>query len=265
MARSTVGVLGLAALVVLAGCNGGITDGDGTRTVTPAPVPSATPGGPPGVSPDDVAPDELADAHQSLLAATNYTVVIDERVADGNRTLRETSRRRYVADGGREYRTVRHEVIDYPATALAADTGYRHNSTTTRYRLTDDDPTESNVRGSGSRHDPTNRDRLVATVGAFQVRLVDRTGDTYRLESTRLVQPRRLPTPAGLDGPHNASLSLVVGQNGVVYGQDLTYDATLGPRNETVHVTRTVQFVSIGETTVRGPTQRGRYARNSGE
>jgi len=102
--RSLAVVLALAALVVLSGCSVFGTAGSsaGEGTVTPAPVPTAEPSPPPGVTADGVTdPERLGIAHEQRLTNESYTVSVVRTVRfDNGTTVRRLERGRTVGNGG---------------------------------------------------------------------------------------------------------------------------------------------------------------------
>jgi len=68
MARLRTGVV-VALALLAAGCSG-LAVPETEPSVTPAPVPSATPMAPTG----DDSPTAVADTHRAVLSTTNYTV-----------------------------------------------------------------------------------------------------------------------------------------------------------------------------------------------
>ena len=87
----------VTAMLVLAGCSGVASTGD-QAAVTPAPVPTAEPQSPPGVSEHRVAPRALSSAHAGSLASRNYSVRTTQqiRTADGE-VIRRTVHTRTVS------------------------------------------------------------------------------------------------------------------------------------------------------------------------
>ncbi|WP_137683558.1 hypothetical protein [Haloarcula mannanilytica] len=102
--RSLGVAIALVALVGFAGCSAFGTAGPsaGEGTVTPAPVPTAEPSPPPGVTADGVRdPERLGIAHEQRLTNESYAVTVVRTVRfDNGTTVRRLERGRTVGDGG---------------------------------------------------------------------------------------------------------------------------------------------------------------------
>lgn len=275
--RGTAAVA-LAALLVLAGCGAtGLDRGTPTGSLTPVGVPeddrsvgAATVA--PGVSESGVYDAfALADAHQRALANRSYARVTSTTLADGNGTLRDTSRRLRVAAGGIPYRLSVSSVSAerYPVSAVFPELGLYYDGDTAYYRLRRDGNVsyrrDTGTPITGPVPDRTGRDRLIGLLAAFewQVERVEIGNATrYRLRSTELVSRSTLSPPTLVSNPREAELRVLLGPEGRVYRYRLTYRVDY--RGDPASVTRTARWLDAGETTVPAPAWLDR-ARNASE
>lgn len=261
--------LALALLVLLAGCAGLVGDDRSDReTVSPAPVPTYTEPLPPGVSAVSVSAAVLADAHERALRQTNYTIVIRQRIVDGNETLRTTTRTRAVAAGAERYAgRLDRTVVDFPLTTLPVTLEYWTNGSVYASRRLDDGSrfVYGWSRNGGHTVDVDESDVLGKLVRAVDVSVAER-GEEVVLAGSTLSDPGQLPIPPYMTGPHDVSLTLVVDGDGVVTRWRLAYDAWVG--NRSVRVVRETRVTDVGTTTVDPPdwvgTAREWVSENSG-
>jgi len=247
-------------LVLLAGCGGFAGNGEPTRTLTPAEVPTETatetpePRLAPGMTEAGVVdPVSLAAAHATTLRKTAYTAVwnASEWTRDGTLRYRTTTSAR-VGTAQRRYHYV--------------NTNVRNGTTRRVERWSDGDRalvrsangTVTVARGRDGQSlspeqalpiDLTAERGIERVFQAMETRVVDRTqvnGTThYRLEGEGIQEPNLTPL-------RNASLSAVVDERGVVHRYRLAYTTTRG--GETVRVVAVVRFREIGTTDVERPS-----------
>lgn len=275
--RATPAVVGLALLLVLAGCGATGLDRGGTprERLTPVSVPdgdrpSVAPTVAPGVSDAGVYDAfALANAHQNALRNRSYVRMTSTTLADGNGTLRDSSRRLRVTAQGVPYRlSVSSVSADrYPVSAVFPDLGLYYDGDTAFYRVQRDGNVsyrrDTTVPITGPITDRTGRDRLIGLVTAFEWR-VERVeiglATRYRLRSTNLTARSSLSMPTLLSNPRDAEMRVLLGPDGRVYRYRLTYLADY--RNGTASVTRSARWLDAGETTVSEPAWLDR-ARNA--
>lgn len=255
-----------AALLVLAGC-GAVTSGDGgtpTTTLTPVEVPDDAIGDlAPGIGERRVTDREtVASVHRSVLTASSYRLDYRQVVEGPNGTLSTIQwnatavpeRRAYTVS--RSQRSARLYVGTGPDARI--DLWFHDGVVRNRFIPADRQPRYwgyDEAVGAGRLRAPTRTAETVATLAAFEYRIVDRrTVDgtrLYTLRSTGLADPSLLDVPFVLDRPRNATLRAVVSETGVVRSYDLRYDA----RHRESHVrVRTSYAVSgVGTTTLPRP------------
>lgn len=251
MTRLAVGAVVLTLLLAIAGCNAPLGDEDGpteTGTVTPAPVPEASPttgaetAYPPGVGPGGVTDAQrLVAAHDAVLANTSHTVRLSTTREDANgsvrtryeRVLRVAAPDRYhytltVRTGDGEKRLERWRAGEESLAAVTAD------GETTYRRLETAPPPTLVTRSELARILELAPSRLAGTAS--------RNGTTlYRLEGG----------PSDVTGLSNVSYGAWVAPRGLLVSYTVTYDVTEGDRTGSVRVTAT--FDAVGETTVERP------------
>lgn len=253
MARPLAAGTALLLVVLLAGCNGFTGD---AGTLTPA---NASAGqGATGVSADGVDPVVLADTHDAVLAETNYTVVVRERIVGDNRTLRTTTFRRYVAPGADRYLINRsYEFDGLRSTSLAPRVDIWYDGEVALLRLGDAGSQRyqrTPTAPPGPLPDPSSHRRTARVLGAFDLRVTPaQNGSTYRVTSTAVRDAASIPTPIFVGQATNASVEATVTERGVVRDRRLTYTATLADRPGRARVVRTVRVHDVGSTTVRPP------------
>lgn len=258
-------LLCLVLLVTLAGC-GSLTDSETpTVSVTPADVPSVA-GSAPGIAPDGVDAETLASAHDSALAATNYTVTVTEFVTDDGRRLRNATRRREVARNNQAYTGVRRvNATGIPTAAAAPYEAYWYNQSVTLLRFGTGPATRFQAYDSvppGPFPDPSGRETVRSVLSAFPVRVTDvspaATSSTNRtrhvLRSRRVAEPDSIPTPAYVGSPENATATVWVREDGIVREIRLAYDAATIGVDDRVRVTLRFRYRQIGNTSVQPPT-----------
>jgi hypothetical protein len=247
--------LGVAVLVVLAGCPGPDSEAS-ADTLTPAPVPTTERPAPPGVTDDGVAARVLVDTHTDLLSTANYTIRVERRVTGPNGTLSTFEHVRRVAAGGEPYvgrygRTSSN--YSFPASTRRIEywtdgDGYatRHSDGTTGRVLR---TTWSSV---GEPILDVDRSlKLFVVLERVGVRVADRSDGGVRLLGQRSGAVPNLPTPEFVREPRNAAVTASVTADGLVTGWRYAYDAesTVGP----VRVLYDVTITDVGSTAVERP------------
>lgn len=245
----------LGLLVVLAGC-GAFGGGGATvaESVTPAPVPTDGEVYPAGVSSDGVVPSVLVETHEQRLAETNFTFASQRRIVGPNGTMVVTNRTRRIAnEEGSFAGRIDHRVFEFPLGRFSKPIEYWGNASVYASRRILSERTE--FYGWQRNTEPPRRQTslplLERSLEATRLGVVDRPAGVT-IVGSELRWPDRLPNPPYLTDPRNVSLTVRVGEDGVVRRWRLAYDATLV--NETVRVTREVRLTDLGETTVRRPT-----------
>ena len=259
--------LGLAALLVLAGCAGSGGAVPAPVSVTPAPVPTDPSPTPafriaPGLSERGVVgPLTLATAHAERLRSSVYRVWIAERVVRGdgsvrwrafegtfaNRTsyaftVREGAGNRtvivssYYADGDRLYQR------------LVTDAGTNYYVPRSGLGTSPDFPEDP----IGS---PTQFDELYVALSGTRpayVGAVERNGTPYhRIASAGAVNEDFLAAWEYVDSVEGYRFEALVAADGVVREYRIEYTATVGERRR--QVTRTAQWKAVGEASVAPP------------
>jgi hypothetical protein len=253
MRRSlTVGTALCLALALLAGCNA--LTGD-RSTLTPA---NASAGGATGISESGVQPATLADSHDAVLSRTNYTVVVRERILQGDRTLRNTTFRRRVARGGDRYSINRtHETDGIQPSTLAPriDVWYDGEEALTRLGGTESPRYQRTPTSPpGPLPDPSSHWRIEDALTAFELRVSARANASgYRVRSIRPVGLDSLPTPTYVGRARNGSFRATVSERGVVAYSRVTYTATYANRERPVRVVRSIRISDVGSTRVDPP------------
>lgn len=256
-------LLALLALVVLAGCHGLGGVETETPTVTPAPVPTASPTSTPvptvapGITADGtVAPAVVVDSHRTALADDSYTATVRRTVRVEGTVQQVTFARTWVANDS--YRLVQYVNESRPgrvttATEPAVDLWY--NGTAAFYRITDSTGTPYVRARDVDREtlpDPTFGPLLADLLAAGRFRVVDTTNGTVRLAATDIENTRALAPVLGAERLHNVSLSVTVTPTGVVRSTRLAYDAT--SRDREARVVQRTRVSAVDATTVPVPT-----------
>lgn len=267
------------ALVVLAGCASAGTGPATPPPVTPAPVPSPEPtttGLAPGIQPNEITADVLAEAHAARLQNTSFTRWEEMTVRYPNGQVR-TKVKRFVQSDPAEDRS--YIVVDTSGETTAQQTGVtrwevflgNRSFTAITYGNTSG---PSVIRPANTRRTASDGgyDRLLnrLTSGSdvrFAFGQVE-SGDVVVTPAVDVVayvvEVKTKPTQSVTDrqGPNagnhgsspsirNASLEAIVTRSGVVRRFRFSYQTTIG--DTTVTVTRSVAYVSIGTTTVKQP------------
>jgi len=243
-----------AVLVVLAGCGSlGGSSPTAADTVTPVPVPTDGETYPAGISAAGVSPGILVETHERRLATTNYTFVSQQRVVGPNGTMWVTNRTRRIANEEGSYAgRIDHRVVEFPLGRFSKPIEYWGNESVYASRRILSDRTEFYgwQRNTDSPRNITSFPLMERSLEATRLSVVDgREGVT--LVGSELRWPDRLPNPPYLTDPRNVSVTVSVGDDGVVTRWRLAYDATLV--NGSVRVTREARLTDVGETTVRRP------------
>jgi hypothetical protein len=254
---SRTAVVAVALALLLAGCGQlGSLGSQPTETATAVELGERA-GAQPGVGEADVDPDVLAGAHADALAATNYTVRVDQRTVglDG-RPLRNTRRYRTVARGGSSYQgLVRYnESVDALQEFGTIDYWRNESHVATRF----DSPLRQvqvgiwQPTGSGPVSAPSNGPTLRTLLLATDPTVTQRFDDgTVELTGATEYPGATLDTPPRLTDVRNVSGRFRVRADGVITAWRLAYDATFGW--ETVRVVRTGTVEAVGATTVSRP------------
>lgn len=264
------------ALLVLAGCGGATVGGGGSApSVTPAPVPTDTPGEPsegtpprlaPGLSAEGVVdPWAASSAHRAHLRAANYTVRTVEVTRDPDGRLRSRIARTVrIGQNG----TPVHTVIDVNGSTAATAWRVAH------VELWADADTvyETTVGDGGRNYDAyprtytATRRTLFQLFAATTTRVAGeavRNGTTvYRVEAVDLASPTLLAGAEGVEEPRNVTFVAHVDPTGLVRAYRLAYTAR--DRGRTVRVVRTVEYVRVGETRLERPAWVDRAANETG-
>lgn len=259
--------LGLAVLVVVAGCTG---SGAGTAppvSVTPAPVPSDGTPTPayrlaPGLSADGVVgPLALASAHDELLRSSDFHVRITERVepSDGP-TRRRVLEGTYVNRTSyrlRVWETVGNRTVLTRSLYADGTALYERHVTANavRYYLTNERLDDTSPYPPDRLGGRTQRETLyIAFVGArpeFVGELPADDGMYYHIAATRAVRPGLLAAWAYVDAVSDYEFDARVTGAGLVRSYRLRYVATVG--DDRRRVVRTARWTDVGTATVRRP------------
>jgi hypothetical protein len=281
-------VLGVACLLVLAGCGGvwpvddpasGGVDGDATSTVTPAPLPEEEPEFPPGVDRRGVVDAErLAEAHGTAIANASYTVRSNRTVEYANGSLRSSlvvevalaRNRTFLATAA----TAGPGAPVFLGVPPARATFWSNGSLYVR-RFTTRGETTYNQFDPGQQFAGTWRywartvpfggrsgrpgSFYTETLGVVPTRVTGRetAGNASLVHlvgrgSPGSVEGTPLDGGGSLGSARNVSLRATVDQRGVVRSLSLDYDATADGRP--VHVSWTVHYRAVGRTTVGRPS-----------
>lgn len=271
----------LAVVVVFAGCSGFAGEPTRTRTVTPAPVPTAEPTPPrlaPGLNSTGVYdPAELAAAHARVLGNTSYTVSVTQTIRHPNGTLwaRRVITVRLAGNESRFF--VRLAVSGPNAIGLLGEPPAR----AVFWSADNERIFRAFTRGNHTTYN-TFRPRFSPVVGrvgtadywedivvpggqpygdiaplfaAVETRLTDRTvrnGTTlYRIDGTAFRDPEPFARSERVGSPRNVSLRAVVDERGMVRRYRLSYAAVID--GDTVRVRRSIRYTGVGTTTVERP------------
>lgn len=251
MRRALVQVSLLAAMLVLAGC-GGVLDGS-PATVTPVSSNESVP----GVSATGIEAGELAASHDTVLSETNYTVRVSERITQDGELLRNATRHRQVDTGASRYHLTRvQRTNEFPSSSRAPRVSYWYDGTTVVEQIGFGATSRYNryrTSPPGPLFDPTSHEGIARTLSSFQLRRVNRTGETSTFESTAFTAPATAPTPSFVGTARNASLTVRLSDSGYVQSYRYEYDAN-ATTGESIRTVRVVRFTAVGETTVQQPT-----------
>lgn len=265
-------VAAIACLLVLAGCGGFASGGDGaaspTPTATAAPVPTDSPtprpgpGDVPGLSARDVEdPFALARAHRTMLANTTYTVRTNETTWFPNGTLRSRAVTVSRVEPGSLFDRY-HSVTTFGGPVAPAGVPYPNATRVETYAgelvylavtYPNGTTTYRSFRPSDFR-----RRTLALLFSSFETRVVGRTAcgneTCYRVASTALDAPGflaaafvRLPDRSVVDG----SLVALVDRRGFVRAYRVRY--RVETPDGTYTAVRRVTYSGLGETTVERP------------
>lgn len=283
------GLVLVAGMLVMAGCGGGFpARAPPTQTVTPAPVPSPataaessaipTASGPPGVTSrrvtDAVA---LAHAHNRTLAASSYTVTVDETTwaTNGSRRSHVASTIQVSRDGRQEVRVITaagpagHPPVFSNATRVRMyaekPTVYVRGTNTTESALAATDaPVQYARRDWGTGQPqwlvPPHRPGYLLRhlLAAMEVRLTKVRQDgtpLYRLTSVDVAMPSYLATVIDADAHarvEDAKWYALVGADGLVREYRLNY--RLVHNGTVIDGSRSVRYTSVNSTVVRRPS-----------
>lgn len=268
----------VAMLLVTAGCNGLVPGGGpaDTPTVTPAPVPEASPTDDPerlGVS-ELTDGRELARAHAENLRNASFTVVANRTATYWNGSLHSRLRiRLQAASDGQTYRAS--VAVAGPGGPVflgrppAAATFWSDGETYVRRFDTGNRTVYNRFSPSfgyaGTRAywleivalDGTPRRDVAETFGSFRLRVTDRSdvgGTTvYRLVGSAPQSRGFVDDNEDVGGVRNASLTARVTEGGLVRSYRVTYTAET-PTGAVVNVVRRIRYERVGATTVTRPS-----------
>lgn len=247
--------LGLAAVVVLAGCSGLGTGGQQSTEVTPVPAGE--------IDQSQVELTEgIVDAqstvwgHTETALSTNYTVRVTQRTAWPNGTgLREMRRYREVARGSGSYRGYVRFDTTVPALQEFGTTAYWTNGTAVATRFDNPlRPVQTRIwttNSSGPVDSPSNSPALRYLLRTTSPTVAERGDDGEVTLAGGQSAPQRLEIPPNLERPRNLTARFRVRSDGLIHRWRVAYNATF--RGETVRVVRTGRIVDTGETVVRRP------------
>lgn len=268
MGRSGLFVVLFAAAVVLSGCTAVETDTE--VSVSPAPVPESrtTPTGDlaPGVTADGIRwSAALIRAHSHTLRRTSFTVESIRTVESANPDyqLRTVMTGTFSPNKSRYHQTFieRDRDDDRRQSELYAD-GERLFEALgpigeRRYYMP---RTElySPPRPESFIGNPTQDDRIFIGIKAFETRVESTNRSVgeprYRIVGSEVRLPELLTVGTiGTYADHieEPSLSVTVGQSGVIYDYRLQFTAVKG--NQTLAVDHTILYTAVGSTTVVAP------------
>lgn len=264
--RRSVLTLGVACVVLLAGCGAGV-DGDGGRTVNPAlettptasPTPMSEPDNPPGVTAAGVDVTTLAASHDRALRDVNSTVRFRRTAVAENGTVLSTRRSVIEHAGSRlggDY--VRNGSVpgeDGPPIRAFA---FWTNGSVTALRTVDDDGAVSYRAVPGepptvASTDDSGEGQLLAAFDGTDPRVTD----TVAIAGERLfvlaAEHDRLDRRDGRT-VENFSATAYVTEASIVRGYEVRYTTTYKTRNESVTAIVTERFsVTTGDTDAAPP------------
>jgi hypothetical protein len=246
--------LGLATVLVLAGCSGLGTGGQQPTAVTPVPA-GEIDQSQVKLTGGVVDAQSTVWAHSEAALSTNYTVRVTQRTAWLNGTgLREMRRYREVARGGTNYRGYVRFDTAVPALQEFGTTAYWTNGTAVATRFNNPlRPVQSRIwttNSSGPVDSPSNSPRLRYLLQATGPTVAEDDDEAVTLAGSQPT-PQRLEMPPNLEEPRNLTTQFRVRGDGLIHRWRVAYNATFG--GETVRVVRTGRIVDTGETAVRRP------------
>jgi len=247
--------IGVAVLVVLAGCPSTVDDPPATETVTPVPVPTTEIQYPPGVSESGASGPGLAAAHDRVLEGTNYTLVIRQQIVrlGDNQTLQEIESTRQVRAGGEVYtgqyvRLVSRFPIRRPANTIDywsdGEVFAARQSRTGRHTYVE-------AGEEAPIADIDDAEFVNRSVSALRFDVTKRGEGSVTLRVAGLRDSGAMPTPVFVYDVQNVSGAISVRPDGVVTAVRITYDARLG--DERIRVTRRSRVGRLGSTVVERP------------
>jgi hypothetical protein len=206
----------------------------------------------PGLTAGGVAdPFRFADGHRDAIGDGPYRVRTNVTLvdADGTTLYVQRTRLHVGADGERYVYTSRTGTDEsYPVTAFASRLDLWYDGAVATFRIERPDGVEYErvpATGTGPVTDLTGHDRLVGLVSNADLRLVGRGVDgDYRVAGQQFATLSVLRVPPFLAAPRNATLSMVVAEDGLVRGHRLTYTTTY--EGQRVRVVRERTFERAG-------------------
>jgi hypothetical protein len=262
-------------------------------SVTPAPVPAVenvTAGSDrrlaPGLTEAGVAdPDALLRAHRGVLDGAPYTVRMVVRATYPNGTIyyRSAATTRVAAEEDRYYYIGRFALANAESSALSRYESWSNGrailtASVTNANASGDGSTSEN--GSGDRRNttldneatyervpaayernaglygsPQYGERIYGQVSRAETVVRDRTdaaGRTYYVVSITGVRDRSVPAGGRFSNVRNPSGRLLVGPRGFVREYRFAFDGTT-PNGRTVRVVESIEYSSVGRTTVPRP------------
>jgi hypothetical protein len=282
MERVKISLLFICVLLMVAGCSSADTSGGSTEgmTLTPAPVPTGTPGPPPGVTDDRVNLSALAAAHNATLRNVSFTkrTTTTIRLANGTRLARYTLLYR-VGSGGNYssvYNLSESREQREPTTGPFIDTIHRERwanetfgvkmRTTVKvgpersYSDTQSDYHTLSRDGIASlRRRPVSTNTIRRAFGNTEPQVVGEVKQDgkrlYRVEATALRKPA-FPVDDAYDDESwtlkDPSQWALVDSSGIMRSRSLRYTPSIS--NGSYRIEYTVQYTDIGSTTVDRPS-----------
>jgi len=243
-------LLAAVAVAALAGC-GAFAGGGTPEPVTPAPVPTtAAPVGA-GANGDTIDASRIVERHERALANRSFTTHRRVRVRGPDGAVRlglETTGKRDAAGHVRFDRRGSRATGARPVGRLQFY--WEGGRTVYRYAF-ESGAVNVEAINQRPRRDLTRRDRLESMLSGLAVGRVVRypSGDAEVSGTVRNLSV--IPTAVGVTAPRNASLTARIGEDGVVQGIAVRYDATYrGNRSE---VRDALAFENVSSTTVERP------------
>jgi len=244
--------IAVVLVVVLAGCSAAPgPGGTETRTVTPAPVPEAR-GFAPGVTAGGMNASTVLATHKARLANRSYTLTTTLSIQ--NRSTRTTQWRERTVTRVAASQTPFATTTNYSEPRPYDDvvrTALYYDGTTTRRSVTANGTVSFERFDHQTTSDLTNADLLGNVFYQLTGLQVRRGASGATVVSGTVRYPRLLPTPPNVQADGQATVSIRIGQNGIVertvVGYDGWSDGGLG------RVRLVTRVTDLGSTTVERP------------